>query len=51
MDCTGVNLANTSYLYARFTTTVLCAQMVQESIEPCQLSQADAYGSVIVCIC
>ena len=44
MDCQGINLANTSYLYARFTQTVLCGQMVQESIQPCQLSPNDAYN-------
>jgi len=43
MDCQGINLMNTSDLYARFTQTVLCAQMVQESIQPCGLSQQDAY--------
>lgn len=46
MDCQGINLMNTSYLYAQFTQTVLCAQMVQESIGPCGLSQQDAYLSL-----
>ena len=44
MQCQGIDLMNTSYLYARFTQTVLCAQMVQESIQPCGLSQQDAYA-------
>jgi hypothetical protein len=48
MECQGINLMNTSYLYARFTQTVLCAQMVQESIGPCGLSQQDAYYLLIV---
>jgi len=43
MDCEGVNLANTSYLYARFTQTVLCGQMIQESIQDCNLSEAESY--------
>jgi hypothetical protein len=43
MQCSGLNLANTSFLYSRFTTTVLCGQMIQESITPCGLSQANAY--------
>jgi hypothetical protein len=48
MECQGINLMNTSYLYARFTQTVLCAQMVQESIGPCGLNQQDAYYLLIV---
>jgi hypothetical protein len=43
LECQGINLANTTYLYARFTTTVLCGQMVQESISPCGLTQAQSY--------
>jgi hypothetical protein len=43
MGCTGIDLANTTFLYARFTTTVLCGQMIQESITPCGLSQANSY--------
>jgi hypothetical protein len=43
MDCEGINLSNTSDLYARFTQTVLCGQMVQESIQPCGLTQAESY--------
>ena len=46
LQCQGLNLANTSFYYARFTQTVLCAQIVQESIAPCGLSSADAYVSV-----
>jgi hypothetical protein len=48
MECQGINLMNTSYLYARFTQTVLCAQMVQESIAPCGLNQQDAYDSPLI---
>jgi len=43
MQCQGINLSNTTYLYARFTETVLCAQMVQESIQACSLSPQDSY--------
>lgn len=43
MGCTGIDLANTSFLYAQFTTTVLCGQMIQESITPCGLSPANSY--------
>jgi hypothetical protein len=42
-QCQGLNLANTTFYYARFTQTVLCAQMVQQSIQPCGLSTADSY--------
>jgi hypothetical protein len=44
MQCQNVNLTNTNDYYARFTETVLCAQMVQESIQACGLSQEDAYS-------
>lgn len=37
--CKDLNLSNTSDLYARFTTTVLCNAVVQNSIEPCGLSE------------
>ena len=41
-QCEGINLSNTSFYYAQFTQTVLCAQMVQESIQPCGLTTAEA---------
>ncbi|KAF5026845.1 hypothetical protein F66182_1039 [Fusarium sp. NRRL 66182] len=37
--CSGLDLSNSSDLYARFTTTVLCNAIVQNSIEPCSLSE------------
>ncbi|UZP45517.1 hypothetical protein NXS19_013329 [Fusarium pseudograminearum] len=36
--CKDLDLTNTSALYARFTTSVLCNAIVQNSIEPCGLS-------------
>ncbi|KAF4587436.1 SH3 domain-containing protein [Ophiocordyceps camponoti-floridani] len=42
LGCGGVNLTDPSNMYARFTTTVLCNVLVQQSIGPCQLSQDDA---------
>ncbi|KAM0563570.1 hypothetical protein ACHAPJ_001294 [Fusarium lateritium] len=36
--CSDLDLRDTSDLYARFTTTVLCNAIVQNSIEPCSLS-------------
>ncbi|KAF2401131.1 hypothetical protein EJ06DRAFT_555752 [Trichodelitschia bisporula] len=38
LSCTNVNLTNTTNLYARYTTTVLCNAMVQLSINVCQQS-------------
>ncbi|KAH6958603.1 hypothetical protein HG530_010224 [Fusarium avenaceum] len=37
--CTNLDLSNTSDLYARFTTTVLCNAIVQNSVQPCGLSE------------
>ncbi|CEI40199.1 hypothetical protein FVEN_g1319 [Fusarium venenatum] len=37
--CKDLDLTNTSDLYARFTTSVLCNAIVQNSIEPCGLSE------------
>ncbi|KAF5013674.1 hypothetical protein FDECE_331 [Fusarium decemcellulare] len=37
--CSNVNLQDSSDLYARFTTTVLCNAIVQNSITPCGLSE------------
>ncbi|KAJ6784000.1 hypothetical protein PWT90_07777 [Aphanocladium album] len=36
--CGGVDLRNSSNMYARWTTTVLCSAMVQMSVGPCGLS-------------
>ncbi|KAF3934355.1 hypothetical protein ABW19_dt0201073 [Dactylella cylindrospora] len=35
LGCSGLNLSNTSNLYARFTTSVLCNAMVQEAQSSC----------------
>jgi hypothetical protein len=42
LGCSSVNLSNTTDLYARYTTTVLCNAIVQASREPCRLSNANA---------
>ncbi|KUJ16145.1 uncharacterized protein LY89DRAFT_697426 [Mollisia scopiformis] len=38
--CGGINLTNTTNLYARFTTTVICNAIIQNSRTPCGLSTA-----------
>ncbi|KAJ4408700.1 hypothetical protein N0V91_002955 [Didymella pomorum] len=38
LGCSSVDLSNTTDLYARYTTTVLCNAIVQNSREPCGLS-------------
>lgn len=38
LGCGGISLTNTSSLYARFTTTVICNAIVQNSIRNCSLS-------------
>jgi hypothetical protein len=42
LGCQNINLANTSNLYARYTTTVICNSIVQNSINNCSLSTADS---------
>jgi hypothetical protein len=42
LGCSGVNLTNTTDLYARYTTTVLCNSIVQNSIASCGTSANDA---------
>ncbi|KAL3419752.1 chloride channel protein [Phlyctema vagabunda] len=42
LGCGNVNLANVTNLYARFTKTVICNSIVQNSIEPCSLASADS---------
>ncbi|EGX92902.1 SH3 domain containing protein [Cordyceps militaris CM01] len=36
--CGGVDLRNSSNMYARWTTTVICSSMVQMSVDPCGLA-------------
>ncbi|KAK7536080.1 SH3 domain-containing protein [Phyllosticta citribraziliensis] len=38
LGCTKVNLDNTTDLYARYTTSVLCNAIVQNSLTPCNLT-------------
>ena len=42
LGCGNVNLTNTTTLYARYTTSVICNSIVQNSIKPCGLSTADS---------
>ncbi|KAK4166068.1 Carcinoembryonic antigen-related cell adhesion molecule 1 [Cladorrhinum sp. PSN259] len=42
IGCGGINLTNTTELYARFTTTVMCNTIVQESINNCTLAPEDS---------
>ncbi|KAH8731050.1 hypothetical protein GQ44DRAFT_371997 [Phaeosphaeriaceae sp. PMI808] len=42
LGCSSVDLTNTTQLYARYTTTVLCNAIVQSSRQACGLSSANA---------
>lgn len=42
LGCNNVDLKNTTNLYARYTTSVICNSIVQNSIRPCSLSGAKA---------
>ncbi|KAF2035023.1 hypothetical protein EK21DRAFT_55696 [Setomelanomma holmii] len=42
LGCSSVNLTNTTTLYARYTTTVLCNAIVQNSKQPCGLNNANS---------
>lgn len=42
LGCSDVDLSNTSSLYARYTTSVICNGIVQNSKEPCGLSDDQA---------
>ncbi|KAF2018609.1 hypothetical protein BU24DRAFT_100685 [Aaosphaeria arxii CBS 175.79] len=42
IGCSGVNLTNTTEIYARYTTTVLCNSLVQNSVQSCSLSQENS---------
>ncbi|KAF2189810.1 hypothetical protein K469DRAFT_723705 [Zopfia rhizophila CBS 207.26] len=39
IGCSSVNLTNTTDLYARYTTSVLCNSIVQNSAQPCGLAR------------
>ncbi|KAI2624210.1 hypothetical protein GGR54DRAFT_565960 [Hypoxylon sp. NC1633] len=38
LGCGDIDLVNTTNLYARFTTSVICNAIIQNSLTPCQLS-------------
>ncbi|WPH04477.1 Hypothetical protein R9X50_00736800 [Acrodontium crateriforme] len=38
LGCSSVDMSNTTDLYARYTTSVLCNSIVQNSVKPCGLS-------------
>ncbi|KAF4636284.1 hypothetical protein G7Y89_g1793 [Cudoniella acicularis] len=42
LGCGNINLTNTTNLYARFTTSVICNAIIQNSKTPCSLSDADS---------
>ncbi|KAK3318638.1 hypothetical protein B0H66DRAFT_245792 [Apodospora peruviana] len=42
IDCGGISLTNTTDHYARFTTTVICNAIIQNSISRCNLSPANS---------
>ncbi|KAB5572569.1 hypothetical protein GE09DRAFT_955957 [Coniochaeta sp. 2T2.1] len=50
LGCGGISLTNTTDLYARFTTTVICNAIIQNSISACSLS-ADASRPVCAETC
>lgn len=52
LGCSNIHLTNTSNLYARFTTTVICNAIIQNSREPCNLA-SDALTPVCAntCVC
>jgi hypothetical protein len=42
LGCDGINYTNTSDVYARFTTSVICNAIIQNSIEACSLAPAES---------
>ncbi|KAL0944452.1 SH3 domain-containing protein [Colletotrichum truncatum] len=42
LGCSNVNLTNPDELYARFTTTVICNAIVQNSIDACNLTASNS---------
>ncbi|KAI9809201.1 MAG: hypothetical protein M1825_002492 [Sarcosagium campestre] len=42
LGCSGLDLSNTSNLYARYTASSICNSIVQNSKDPCSLSDADS---------
>ncbi|KAL7627509.1 hypothetical protein AAE478_001702 [Parahypoxylon ruwenzoriense] len=39
LGCGDIDLVNTTNLYARFTTSVICNAIIQNSVSPCSLSE------------
>ncbi|EFR00184.1 SH3 domain-containing protein [Nannizzia gypsea CBS 118893] len=42
LGCEGLNLKNTTSLYAQYTTSVICNGIIQNSKEPCRLSEENS---------
>ncbi|KAI9803336.1 MAG: hypothetical protein M1833_000853, partial [Piccolia ochrophora] len=42
LGCSNLNLSNTSSLYARYTSSAICNAIIQNSKEPCSLSDANS---------
>ncbi|KAK4155032.1 hypothetical protein C8A00DRAFT_32211 [Chaetomidium leptoderma] len=42
LGCGGIDYSNTSDIYARFTTSVICNAIIQNSIEPCSLGPVES---------
>lgn len=42
LGCSNINLSNTTNYYARYTTSFICNGIVQNSRQPCGLSEANA---------
>ncbi|GME66244.1 hypothetical protein GTA08_BOTSDO04966 [Neofusicoccum parvum] len=42
LGCSNINLDNTTDVYARYTTSVLCNAIVQNSIDSCDLSAEES---------
>ncbi|KAH6635135.1 hypothetical protein B0J18DRAFT_38982 [Chaetomium sp. MPI-SDFR-AT-0129] len=42
LGCGGIDFTNSSDVYARYTTTIICNAIIQNSITPCELSAAES---------
>lgn len=42
LSCSSIDLDNTTDVYARYTTSVLCNAIVQNSIDSCSLSSEES---------
>ncbi|KAG5975456.1 hypothetical protein E4U55_007657 [Claviceps digitariae] len=50
LGCGSINFTDSSNMYARYTTTILCNTLVQKSIDPCSLT-GDATRSLCADTC